>query len=420
MKRCTITCASRFQVLRLGIEGWRGFGSYEKSALTKEALTRQVESGLGHDAEGNPLKIDADAKTVSTAAGTLPISPIMDPAWMKARRRQRKEMPSKVSGQFRKKLSNNPYAEALITPLRRCKNAEVILPRYFFQDFELVNHPDPNETSAWWAPGPLAFDSVMPFHDPNVPKSRSQQNANAEAEPAGEATEATTESTNGVVTEATISPTALDATQETPAKRIRPRRAPITAYMLARKTVLDITGGRGDRPLAKLTAFRHGMASPNKKKVARVWRADMGDVVLQMMRSKAVEALIHRGNRSESPKFKFIRPCVDWDEAKKAETGGCVLWLPKESTGTTASYATLDVEGSNYGAKMAVHDLKWLLGEEEVQRLRDGAGLFRDQELLVLRHWKSQSARSLHLLLWRLQGYLAEPKFVDRRNIEAI
>ncbi|KAF4981878.1 hypothetical protein FZEAL_2398 [Fusarium zealandicum] len=419
MKRCTAAHASPFQAIRLGIEGQKRWVTYDKSALTKEALLEQVESGLGYDVDGNPLKVDPETKTVSTATGSLPISPVMDPAWMKARRRQKKNGPTKPSGQFRKKLSNNPYAEALITPIRRCRNSATFLPRYFYQDFELVKHPDPEVSSLWWAPGPLAFDNVMPWHDPNI--SRSKTSEHTEIESGASESESTTKAhaavydqataENAVATAATTSPVELDATQEALPEEWRPRRAPMTVYILGRKNVIDLLGMKkvGRRLQARMSSPRHGTLSMNKA-YERIWRPDMGDVLLNMMRRKAVDALIQRGKRSDGPMYKFIQPCASWDYAKTVDKGGCVLWIPKESNAATAGYATLDVEGANYGGKMAVHDLIWLLGEEEVQRLKDEAEVFRDQEILVLKHWKSKSARSLHLLLWRLQGYLAEPK----------
>lgn len=36
--------------------------------------------------------------------------------------------------------------------------------------------------------------------------------------------------------------------------------------------------------------------------------------------------------------------------------------------------------------------------------------MFRENEIVVLKQWKSLKMMKLHLLLWRLQGYLAEPE----------
>lgn len=103
MKRCTATLRTT--------RSWqaRRWASYDKSALAPEVLHRKVEAGLGHDTDGNPLRIDAESGTVSTAAGDLPISPLFDTAWIKPRRRQRKEDPSSPTGRFRRKLTLNPY-----------------------------------------------------------------------------------------------------------------------------------------------------------------------------------------------------------------------------------------------------------------------------------------------------------------------
>lgn len=84
------------------------WASYDSAALTKDALKKRVESGFDNNGD-SPIHLNTDGMTISTAAGDLPVSPIFDPDWMKARRRQRKDNPSKPMGRFRKKLANNPY-----------------------------------------------------------------------------------------------------------------------------------------------------------------------------------------------------------------------------------------------------------------------------------------------------------------------
>lgn len=110
MKRCT---ALRPNSLRASNQhlGQR-WHSYDKASLTKEALLQKVEAGLGHDADGKSLKLNPETKTVSTAAGDLPISPIFDPAWMQARRKTAKSAPGPPLGRFRRKLANNPFGTA--------------------------------------------------------------------------------------------------------------------------------------------------------------------------------------------------------------------------------------------------------------------------------------------------------------------
>lgn len=303
-----------------------------------------------------------------------------------------------------------------------------------------MNHPESTDNKAWWAPGPLAFEQVVPeFKAEQSPKTISKPGVtNSETTEAEAAQKETTEPET--VEAETIEPeriaseteevgtlnskprepqkTGPEATAEAgekdestlltgPSPR-RPRRAPLTSYILARKAVIDAVGARPDKRMqAKLLANRHGMAmvgAPQPRDV--VWRSDMGDVVLQMMRRRAVDSLIHRTARSPFPYFKFLEPCANWNEAKRVKLRGCVLWLPNHADAESSQYATVDVDDAKFGAKMAVHNLNWLLGEEEVKRLRDSADVFRNNELVVLKQWRSESMIKLHQLLWRLQGYL--------------
>ncbi|PNY29694.1 Uncharacterized protein TCAP_00391 [Tolypocladium capitatum] len=387
--------------------------SYDKAALTKAALVQAVEAGLGEDTRGNPLRIDAESKTISTAAGSLPISPVFDPAWMKARRRQKKEDPSKPMGRFRKKLANNPYARALSTPIRRCPTTATSLPRYFLQDFELVKHPSTG--AAWWAPGPLSFEFVQE-------KTRMVENHD-EVDAQTAATIATSANLqfSGAHQVATPNPgdqrSRAAPSQREPAGKDaqstrRPSRGPITSYTLCRQSIVDSLGGPSKKNAALLLATRSGMAiAPDTRNA--VWRQDMGQVLLGMLRRHAVDALVSRSCPTEERQDTFIHPCADWGQVKDVTLRGCVLWLPETQKDAPRQYATLDVEGARYGQKMAVHNLRWLLGDEETERLRREAPLFRHHDILVLRQWNSVSVMRLHLLLWRLQGYLAQPPQAD-------
>ncbi|KAL6407863.1 hypothetical protein AUP68_08888 [Ilyonectria robusta] len=335
MKRCTAVCSGRSRVAGVAIQP-RRWVSYDKSTLTKEALLQQAESQLGHDVDGNPLRIDADKKTVTTAVGSLPISPIMDPAWMKAGRREKKRDPGNISGQFRKKLSNNPF--------------ESYLPRYFLQDFELVEHPEKPE-QAWWAPGPFASDSVVPVY-----KSGRYSPTGQTKRP-----KKTPNENGGVETE-------FESRTQ----------APLTGYCLSRKSVLQAISGGTAQEIAgrkkpnrnlinRLFAQRNGMAANGIKFNNTVWRSDMDDFVLEHHRRTAVDALIYRAKHNTGPDFKFLQPAANWEEVKTVEKRGCVLWLSDKVDPVANSFATLDVEDVKFWSKMPVHNLTWLLGEREVQ-----------------------------------------------------
>lgn len=278
-------------------------------------------------------------------------------------------------------------AQALATPIRRCPNSATSLPRYFLQDFEMIRHPETG--TAWWAPGPLAFEHVQPTKRPD----ESQEDRDNESDKAAAAAELVSASAPG--------------SSDTTTGSARPRRSPITSYTLSRKSLIDMVGGPNKKYLALLSAIRTGMAVAPESRDA-VWREDMGSLLLGMMRRHATDALIARGNRPHGPKDRFIQPCVNWKDVEGVRLRGCVIWLPENSDGPR-QYATLDVEGAQYGRKMVVHNLRWLLGDNEVQRLRDSAEVFQEGEIFVLKQWTSTSMMKLHLLLWKLQGYLAEP-----------
>lgn len=109
MRRC-VSClekaVSRPFGHRVADKRWN---SYDHAALTYEALAHKVQDGLGTDEHAKSIKVNLDEKTITTAAGDLPLSPVFDPKWMKARRRQKKAPPNAPSGRFRTKLQNNPF-----------------------------------------------------------------------------------------------------------------------------------------------------------------------------------------------------------------------------------------------------------------------------------------------------------------------
>ena len=80
--------------------------SHDKSELTPDGIRRRIQSGLGEN-----VKLSEDGKELHTKYGSLPTSPIFDPAWVKSHQRERKPAVNKENklNRFRKKLVNNPY-----------------------------------------------------------------------------------------------------------------------------------------------------------------------------------------------------------------------------------------------------------------------------------------------------------------------
>ncbi|KAJ6787424.1 hypothetical protein PWT90_03264 [Aphanocladium album] len=366
MKRCTAAvprCATGLA------HSGRRWTSHSRSSLTDEALLGKIEARLNDDKYGNKIKVDAKSKKIVTQNGELPMSPLFDPKWIKSKRRQTKARPGPPEGQFRLQLQKNPFAHALATPIRYCAVTKTQQPRYFLQRFDIVRHPETND--GWMVPSNDAYRHIQRRNEAHSREASAQANV-SEAGSSGD----------------------LERT---------PR---VTGYVTSQKSVLDAISGPKKRLRGALLAHRTGMAlNPDAK--SPVWRHDMSEVVLQTLRCEAVGELIQRAALAEN---KFVQPCLSWEDIKDVGGRGCVLWLPKATDASTArQHATFDVAGANYGGKLPVHDLNWLLGEEEVSRLRRESHVFRENELLVLKGWPTNSMVELHLLLWKLQGYLDAP-----------
>jgi hypothetical protein len=314
-----------------------------------------------------------------------------------------------------------------MTPMRWCKNTNVILPRHFLQDFELVKHPDPAHTEAWYAPGPLTLMNVMPW-SVQRPGEKNENNTNTQTQELGPGTNEAPDTTVQTETSANHKESSegkeathvedeilKEAEEDDLDEGIREdshRPGRLVSYALSRKSVIDMIG-KNKSYQGRMGAQRSGMGTYGIPPVGkRVFRADMGDVLLKMMRRQAADALIARSSSKRDGKdpHKFIMPVGSWEEAQQSVAGGAILYIPTQPTEDMNNYATLDVKDANYGGKVAVHDLQFILGEPEVKRLRSEAKEFNDQELLILKNHRSESMRSLFLLLWRLQGYLAEPQ----------
>jgi hypothetical protein len=245
---------------------------------------------------------------------------------------------------------------------------DITLPRYFLQDLEVIKHPETDEP--WWVPGSLATT----FHS-------------TKRDPEGEL--------------------------------YRPKRSPLAAYVLNKKVIIDKLSLSGpgsataNKYRHKLIGRRTGMANEIiTTKQTPQWRSDMGDFVLERMRAALTAELIRRStNQPRGLQDRFIEPVDSLEDVKHVVSRGCVLWLPdpESGKGVKEPHATMDIEGVSYDGKIPVHDLNFLLGPKHVAALREEPWTFKPgHEVYVVRPWPSPLANRLHLLLWRLQGYLAD------------
>lgn len=258
---------------------------------------------------------------------------------------------------------------------------------------EVIKHPETDEF--WYAPGSEAIDSVQPaYRSGNEGKKGVTDKLSSEQDDHG------VSSRNAE----------LQAEDETSPRHCR---APVRFYVLGRKEIFDPID---EKPAIKgmLMGSRSGTAYQQAMRAAN-WRKGTGDLFLDTMRRTAAAALITRAKRTrENQESRFLLPVSRWEDIASVESRESVLWLPDEASAgdgaaAPSEYATLDIEDAKYNRKMAVFNLPWLLGSTEVARLKGGAPeIFGQNQLVVLKRYSSHSMISLHMLLWRLQGYLRE------------
>lgn len=101
--------------------------SAARSFHAARARQKQDEEGSRDPVKLDPeaysqMQIDPDSKTVTTAVGTLPLSPILDPSFHEARQRftKPKQPPGKSkTTKFQRLLARNPYGTSLSSTRRR-------------------------------------------------------------------------------------------------------------------------------------------------------------------------------------------------------------------------------------------------------------------------------------------------------------
>ncbi|KXX81494.1 hypothetical protein MMYC01_201744 [Madurella mycetomatis] len=292
----------------------------------------------------------------------------MDPSFHEARQRFTKPKPVNSpfkSTKFQRQLARNPYARALATPPRRCPISCSTLPNFFLERFALIAHPDTRQP--WFVPQDL--------------ESKASGTAGATAEPR-----------QGI------------------------RTGP-SAYVLSRQLLFQELK-RGDSPYhsAHKRLFRmsdHGQSRLPLVLKQASWRSDMDTFILELIRRRVVESLLHFATISEKEgRKKYLVKCETWDGVKELKHRGCLLFLGRQEGGCSDSepesppprLSTMTIDGVKFGRKLAVHNLMVLLGEEHTARLRRESWLLRDGSLFLLGR---QATVKLQMLLWKLQGYMA-------------
>jgi len=139
------------------------------------------------------------------------------------------------------------------------------------------------------------------------------------------------------------------------------------------------------------------------------WRSDMDSALLDIMRKRIVERLLEAATSVEQQGRKYIQPC-SWDNVAEFNHLGCLVYLGR-TEGSSADSEKADLPrlsaltaGKRYDWKVAVHDLRVLLGDEYISHLKEQSALFRGGSLFLLGRTATQP---LQVLLWKLQGYIS-------------
>ncbi|KAK0674184.1 hypothetical protein QBC41DRAFT_72551 [Cercophora samala] len=327
----------------------------------KSAYERSVES----------LNIDPENKTVTTAVGKLPLSPLMDQSFHKARNKSMEPKPRVAAhpkDKFRRKLERNPYARMLAGRVRTCDVTGTALPTSLLQRFKLAQHPTADTT--WWVPQDL---------ESKVPKEE------------GEAQPPATELPG---------PSAYTLNSRL---FLQEFVAPKGIYASSSNRLLRVTESGTGRYTTAL----------NKAQ----WRKDMDIYLLDTMRKRVYEGLLHAAHMAEHggedgrPR-KYVTKLDSWNEVSDLKHRQCVLFFgpptgvsPAPAMASVPSpISTMAIRGSKFGEKIAVHDMKVVLGQEYLGKLRQESELLREGSLYLLR---GTATMRLNMLIWKLQEYIA-------------
>ncbi|KAL9128108.1 MAG: hypothetical protein Q9217_003161 [Psora testacea] len=333
-------------------------------------------------------------------ASKLPQSPLTDPVLNAARFGHKKAKPrpdlKKLSG-FQLRLKKNPYAHALASPLRYCLLTGARLPKHFLLDFGLATHP---ETGAKW-------------HLPRLTAELAEENNDAKkASPLEQESAGDGESDSPDEDNPKLSQQQKQDPVPSPAKQLPPRTISGT-HFLSSYAALKRVSKLGPAQYRNLMPYRWKEESVIKLNEI-VWREDMAEFTLELMRKRAVQGL----ERCVGLRSGYVVECESWETVRWKQQGACVLWMGRGSEherkmgdeegmgGKEASslppYAVVMYHGKN----IAVYNLPTLLGREHLGGLRGKFPKVLGEELAVVR--RKNLTVQLQMDLWKLMSYLAD------------
>lgn len=350
---------------------------------------------------------DPEASALETKGGwkapIFPVSPLMDPKFLEARRQHQipKEPPSNEPTLFQRRLASNLYAIALATPVRLCQLTKTPLPSFFLQDMQLAMHP---------STGNPIYVPRGRFLEKKPLKSRQ---AKTEVPIQRTPTEGDQDPNSTILWQDRNLPKDL-AGEETEGKRIGP-----SIYTLASRELLasmqDKRAGFGSLPHTRLLSHRF-MRKGNVKDAffSGHFRPDMHDFVLEMARRRLLEILI---NLDSQKRQVYLSGFDNWEHALSVSSSRKVVFMwtkpvpGSEDAKKPGEFATI----MNGTTRVPLHNLEMLLGREKLAELRshkgDGKPCLFDKPIVKIK--SKNMTLGLQMRLWWLQCYLAEHRVPD-------
>jgi hypothetical protein len=257
----------------------------------------------------------------------------------------------------------NKAAHALATPARICVATRTVHPQFFLQDFKPVAHPETGKP--WWMPAKLSLPSPSK-PDGKVHKDQSKARA---------------------------------------------------GYMLNSQELIQHIGASRSRVYQGYRRLYTSQTRSDLMSIGKnaVWREDMDELVLRLMRERVVRELAYLAQLSKDGARGYVVPLESWEAARRYESG-CILWdSSNENTDGTigaeadANESALDAgvaalaDCSAYKGKLPIFDVRYLLGGEQWDKLRNETELLLGSKVFWLGR---QRSLGVQLLLWKLHGYI--------------
>ncbi|KAK1756928.1 hypothetical protein QBC47DRAFT_172995 [Echria macrotheca] len=354
-------------------------------------------------------EVDPEGNAVKTAIGDLPLSPLMNPKYHEVKRKF-KQMKPKQTGKrtpFQQKLLRNPYAQMLATNVRMCVGTEAVLPAFFLQKFKVVTLPDGGSRFFPTVPG----NEFLPATEMWFEEVPSTPSADEAISPNDEESRPETQTSS--------STPQLESTQDrtTAADRFQPWpdiHGDASGYFSFREDLLNKINAPGSQYKQKhvMLIRRTFSGKPLPSNMTDIkWLDGTPSLLLDAMRHRIMLYLQYLDNLVAKEDRLYITRCDTWEDAHKHLKPVCLLALGGSGEpgppipSSLPQLSILPREQRRRGGVIPIHDMRVLLGDENIALLRKKTSIFRSGSLFLVSRDRSMR---LEMLLWKLQGFLAQ------------